>query len=90
MFKEDTRTGLPVKLSNQEKARSQGTSKASPTKREALGKLIGGKLTRKLQVPRGMSLQTEMEKTINEEKEGDLSSTSEENTSPSPKRQNQK
>ena len=90
MFKEDTRTGLPVKLSNQEKAQKQGTSKASPRKRKALGKRTGGKPTRKLQNPRGMGLQTEMEKTINKEKEDDLSATSEENTSPSTKRQNQK
>ena len=65
MFKEDTRTGLTVKLSAQEKTQSQGTSKASPTKRKALGKRTGGKPTRKLQTPRGMSLQTEMEQTIN-------------------------
>ena len=90
MFKEDTRTGLPVKLSNQEKTQGQGTSKTSPTKRKALGKRTRGKLTRKLQTPRGMSLQTEIEKKTNTEKEDDLSFTSEENTSPSPKRQNQK
>ena len=90
MFKEDTRTGLRIKLSNQEKAQGQGTSKASPTKRKALGKRTGGKPTRKLSTTRGMSLQTEMEKTTNTEKEDDLSSTSEENISPSPKRQNQK
>ena len=90
MFKEDTRTGLTVKLSAQEKTQSQGTSKASPTKRKALGKRTGGKPKRKLQTPRGMSLQTEMEKTINEEKQYDTSTTSEENISPSPKRQNQK
>ena len=90
MFKEDTRTGLTVKLSNQEKAQSQGTSKASPTRTKALGKRTGGKPTRKLQTPRGMSLQTEMEKSINLKKEDDRSFKSEEYTSPSPKRQNQK
>ena len=62
MFKEDTRTGLPVKLSNQEKAQSQG--KCSPTKRKSLGKRTGRKPMRKLQTPRGMSLQTEMEKQL--------------------------
>ena len=83
MFKEDTTTRLPVKLIIQEKtAQSQGTSKVSPTKRKALGKRTGEKPTRKMQTPRGMSLQTEMEQTNNAEKEDDLSSTSEENTSP--------
>ena len=82
MFKEHTRTGLPVKISNQEKSQGQGTSKTSPTKRKALGKRTGGKPTRNLQTLRGMSLQTETEKTNNPEKEDDLSSISEEKTSP--------
>ena len=43
-----------------------------------------------MQRPRGMSLQTEIEQTNNAEKEDGSSSTSEETTSPSPKRQNQK
>ena len=91
MFKKDTTTGLPVKLTIQEKtAQSQGTSKVSPTKRKALGNRTGGKPTRKLQTPRGMGLQTEIEQTNNAEKDDGSSYTSEENNSPSPKRQNQK
>ena len=92
MFKEDTTTGLPTKLTMQGKsAQSQGTSKVSPTKRKAIGERNGGKPVRKLQTPRGMSLQTEIEQIDNNaEKEDDSSSTSEETTSPSPKRQNQK
>ena len=93
MFKEDTTTGLPIKLTIQEKtAQSQITSKISPTKRKATGKRTGGKSVGKLQTPRGMSLQTEIEQITNKssEKEDDSSSTSEETTSPSPKRQNQK
>ena len=92
MFKEDTTTGLPTKLTMQEKsAQSQSTSKISPTKRKALGKGTGGKPVRKLQTPRGMSLQTEIEQINNNaENEDDSSSTSEETTSTSPKRQNQK
>ena len=92
MFKEDTTTGLPTKLTMQEKSgQSQGTSKVSPTKRKALSKRTGGKTVRKLQTPRGMSLQTEIEQINNNaEKEDDSSSTSEETTSPSPQRQIQK
>ena len=41
MFKEDTRTGLPVKLTTQEKSQNQGTSKASPTRRKAFEKRTG-------------------------------------------------
>ena len=93
MFKEDTTTGLPIKLLIQEQsAQSQSTSKVSPTKRKATRKLTGRKPVRKLQTPRGMSLQTEIDQIPNNssEKEDDSSSTLEETTSPSPKRQNQK
>ena len=92
MFKEDTTTGLPTKLTMQKKsAQSQGTSKVSLTKRKAIGKRTGGKPVRKLQTPRGMSLQTEIEQIYNNaEKEDESSSASEETTSLSPKRQNQK
>ena len=92
MFKEDTTTGLPTKITMQKKSlQSQGTSKVSLTKRKAIGKRTGGKPVRKLQTPRGMSLQTEIEQIYNTaEKEDDSSSTSEETTSLSPKRQNQK
>ena len=58
LFKEDTRTGLLIKLSGQEKA-AQSTSQSSPTKRKAnkaTGKKTGGKPVRKLQTPREMSL----------------------------------
>ena len=93
MFKEDTTTGLPIKLTIQEKsAQSQSTNKVSPTKRKATGKRTGGKPVKKIQTPRGMSLQTEIDQipNNNSEKEDDSSSTSEETTSPSPKRQNHK
>ena len=91
MFKEDTRTGLPIKLTGQEKA-ALSKSRSSPTKRKATGKRTGGKPVRKLQTPRGLSLQTETEHETNKspEKDDDSSSTSEEPISPSPKRQNQK
>ena len=94
MFKEDTRTGLPIKLTGQEKA-ALSTSQSSLTKRkanEATGKRTGGKPKRKIQTPRRMSLQTETEQETNKspEKNDDSSSTSEEPISPSPKRQNQK
>ena len=89
MFKEDTITKIPVKLSSQEKAQGQSTSKTIPAKRKALGKRTGGKPTRNLQTSRGMSLQTETEKTTDPQKQDDLSSTSEENNSSPPKRRNQ-
>ena len=60
MFKEDTRTGLPIKVSGQEKA-ALSKSQSSPIRRKATGKRTGGKPTRKLQTPRGMSRQTETE-----------------------------
>ena len=53
MFKEDTRTGLPIKLTGQEKA-ALSTSQSSPTRRKAnkaTGKRTGGKPVRKLQKP---------------------------------------
>ena len=91
MFKENTTTGLPVKLTMQKKTtQGQGTSKVSPTKRKEVGKRTGGKPIRKLQTPRGMSLQTEIEQPKNTEKDDDSTYTSEENNSPAPKRQNQK
>ena len=72
MFKEDTTTGLPTKLTMQEKsAQSQGTSKVSPTKRKAIGERTGGKQVRKLQTPRGMSLQTEIEQIDNNARKED-------------------
>ena len=94
MFKEDTRTGLPIKLTGQEKAalsKSQ-SRKEKRQERKATGKRTGGKPVRKLQTQRGMSLQTENEQETNKspEKDDDSSSTSEEPISPSPKRQNQK
>ena len=48
MFKEDTRTGLPIKLTGQENA-AQSKSQSSPTKRKAnkaTGKRTGGKPVR--------------------------------------------
>ena len=91
MVKEDTRTGLPIKLTVQEKA-ALSKSQSNPTKRKATGKRIGGKPVGKLQTPRGMSLQTEtkMETNKSPEKDDDSSSMSEEPITPSPKRQNQK
>ena len=93
MFKEDTRTGVPIKLTRQEKA-AQSTNQSSPTKRKAnkaTGKRTGGKPERRLQTPRGTSLQTEIEKEkrINNspEKYDESSSTSEDIISPSSKRQ---
>ena len=61
-------------------------------KKKPTGKRTGGKPVRKLQTQRGMSLETKIEQIPNMslEKEDDLSSTSEETTSASPKRQNQK
>ena len=57
-------------------------------------KETGGKPVRKLQTPRGMSLQTEIEEEKNTnkspEKDDDAASSSSEAISPSPKRQNQK
>ena len=47
MFKEDTRTGLPIKLTGQEKA-ALSTSQSSPTKRKAngaTGKRTGGSVS---------------------------------------------
>ena len=75
MFKEDSTTGLPTKVTMQEKsAQSQGTSKVSPTKRKAIGKRTGKKPVRKLQTPTGLSLQTEIEQINNNaEKEDDSS-----------------
>ena len=92
MFKEDTTAGLPTKLTIQGKsAQSQGTSKVSLTKTKAIGKRTGGKPVSKLPTPRGMSPQMEIEQiNKNEDKENDSSSTSEETTSHSPERQNQK
>ena len=73
------------------------TNQSSPTKRKAnkaTGKRTGGKPARRLQTPRGISLQTETEEEekINNsiKKDVDLSSTCEDNISPSPERQNQK
>ena len=57
MFKEDTRTGLPIKLTGQEKA-LLSKSQSSHTKRKATEKRTGGKPVRKLKTPQGMSLQT--------------------------------
>ena len=71
MFKENTRTGLSIKLTGQEKA-ALSTSQSSPTKRKAnkaAGKRTGGKPVRKLQTPRGMSLQTETEQETNKSPE---------------------
>ena len=83
MFKEDTRTGLPIKLTRQEKA-AQNTSQGSPTKRKinkATGKRTGRKPVRRLQTPRGMNLQTEVEEekkiSNSPEKDDEFSSTSE-------------
>ena len=95
MFKEDSRTGLPIKLRKQDKA-AQINNQNSPIKRKAnkaKGKRAVGKPIRKLQTPRGMSLQTEIEEEKNTNKSpenDDDSSSSSEDISPSPKRLNQK
>ena len=83
MFKEDTRTGLAIKLTRQDKA-AQNASQVSTTKRKAnkaTGKRTGGKPVRRLQTPRGMSLQTEVEEekkiSNSPEKDDEFSPTSE-------------
>ena len=83
--------GAPSQTNNARKISTESGHKQSQFhEKKALGKRTGGKRIRKMQRPRGMSLQTEIEQTNNAEKEDDSSSTSEETTSPSPKRQNQK
>ena len=77
-------------INSRESSTEPGHKQSQSHEKKSVGKTDWRKPTRKLQTPRGMSLQTEMEQTINEEKEDNSSSTSEENNSPSPKRQNQK
>ena len=68
-----------------------GHKQSQSHEKKTMGKRTGGTPVRKLQTPRGMSLQTEIEQRDNNaEKVDDSSSTTEETISPSPKRQNLK
>ena len=71
MFKEETATGLPKKLTKNEQAarQQQQSGQSSPTKRQAkpTGKRTGGRPFHKRQHSRGMSLKT-VENTRSENK----------------------
>ena len=103
MSREDEQTGLSIKLTKQEKASAQN-NQSSPTKRKAKAKWkrTGSRPTRKIQTPRGMSLQTEEaienatkgatreEIAPSDSDKDENSSSASEDNAPSLKRQNQK